>query len=147
MKIKTALVIAMLTLPTFAFAKAQSSTIDLGGAVAAPGKQAVINLNKLMDGVVYVVNCTVRSNDTSKQAFDMVQLSTNQMGMTASFTMNGQDLGINNQGKLPATADVNLQATSVTKPLSTMGFDFSMTLLNLDDTDTITLSNCYANPA
>ncbi len=147
MKIRTALVIAMLTLPTFAFAKAQSSTIDLGGAVAAPGKEAVIDLNKLLEGVNYVVNCTVRSNDVSKQPFDMVQLSTDQIMITPSFTLNNTDVGVNNQAKLPATADVSLQATNVQRLSGGMVQDFYMTLRNLDDTDTITLSNCYANPA
>lgn len=146
MKIKSALVIAMLSLPAFAFAKAQTSTIELGNAVAAPLAIAEISLDALLDDVVYEVDCTLHSDGKSNQANDVIQLFSSQNN-SAIFVLNGVPVSsMNDQAKLATKSDVTLKAYEVEKSGQFPGSKLTLSIRNLDDTDTIAITNCVANP-
>ena len=122
----------------------KSSTIQLGSIQIKPEQSGQISLEKLQDQVVYNVTCTI-ADATNNQNRPIIGFHVESCsGANNNFIFNNRDLGFMCAGNHQVTLDPNpnntLQARNV--------FDWNTTLsfINTDDTDTIAINNCVANP-
>ena len=110
--------------------------VDLNVGVIKPGETIVINLDKLASGIEYKLNCTLTSDHTSGKPYNLIQITTPTnspaIGVNAEETMPGS-----HQYKLPATKNSYLYG-NIHKEIGDISIN------NLDNTDSITLSGCHA---
>jgi hypothetical protein len=96
-----------------------------------------INLDKLLSDVNYRISCLISSNGISKQDYDDIQIITSLD--TGDLSVNGNSLSKLNQTNIPVGAPAAFNAYNVhSYPL--------ISVRNLDDTDTLTVFDCYAKP-
>lgn len=131
-------------LPVINSAHALSSLISLPGGVAAPLSEQTISLDKLRDGVTYNVRCTLESDNKSNQEVNYIQvMSSGNFGINANFAVNDQPL---NAGGI-AQASISAKNSNTFDTYSVNATFRSITVRNLDDTDSVIIKNCYALPS
>lgn len=140
-KIYTTLAITLLACsPLLSTASTFSSKIALTGGDISPNQDLEIFFNNLLESVVYTVQCdTITSNGKSKQANDFIALYSADFYLVPS--INGNYLMSHPwQASISTTETNNLNLKNVTRSSA------SIIIRNLDDTDTISVKNCYALP-
>lgn len=139
MKIRNVLAISILSfIPLCSSAGTHSSKIFLNGGVIAPNHDVEILFNNLLESVAYKVSCEITSDNKAKQENDYVALNASDHKIQP--VMNGTSLNQLWQTKISAKDMNELTLYGVTSASA------SMVIRNLDDTDTLTVKNCYALP-
>ncbi|GEM_PF-4922355 len=135
--------ISMITLSMFVsgmvVASPNTSEILLAGGQARYNQNIIISLDQLLANVDYIVSCEIASNHKSKQTFDDIQIFTYYHH--SIFSVNGTVLASHGQINIPTNSGVSFVASSVIKE------DSYMAIRNLDNVDTIMVSNCVAQPS
>ena len=110
--------------------------VDLKVGLIETGETIVINLDELIPGHMYVLSCILTSNHISGKPYDLIQVTTPtnspKLGLTADETTPGS-----HQYNLPTNKN-NYLYGNIYKDIG----DISIT--NLDNTDSVLLSNCHA---
>ena len=147
-QIKKILAVTVLTmLPVLGHAAMFSSKIALQGVVAGPLKDQDVELDKLLDGVVYDIECTIVSDNKSNQDSSALIISAHSMYSSPTIYLNKagapmpQPVPSHGQGVISSKQQNILSVEGVMKDARIL------CIRNLDDTDTITIQNCYATPS
>ena len=114
-----------------------SVELVLSGGKIAPNQDIEIRFDKLLENVVYEVQCDVTSDRKTGQDNDYISLFSRDHNMFP--LINGYPLNLW-QAKISAVNVNHLNVHNVKHSSTSLG------ITNLDDTDTITVSNCYALP-
>lgn len=89
--------------------------------------------------MIYEVTCTLQSDGISGQPNDDIHLVSTLYD--SHYTINSVDVDDSGNAKLPTKTDVLLKARNIHNEYKSY-----IEIKNLDNTDTITISNCVANP-
>jgi hypothetical protein len=110
--------------------------VDLNVGTIKPGEQIVIALDKLTPEHLYHLSCVLTSDHASGKTYDVVQLTT---------PTNSSKINVNADETAPGSHHYNLPTNknsyitgNITKEIG------DITIVNLDDADTILLSSCHA---
>lgn len=127
--------IGLLALSANIFALARSSDIKLNDMVITPTGIQGFNFEKLLPQVNYGVTCTITSNGTSNQTEDILQMqfSNENIFIDDSKIFSGQSFTMATGKPIVLTLEEVYKGNFVD-------------IRNLDDTDTIRVSNCVAKP-
>ncbi len=110
--------------------------VDLNVGLIKSGETIVINLDELVPHHMYVLNCILTSDHTSGKPYDLVQVTTPTnsptIGLTAEETTPGS-----HQYNLPTNKN-NYLYGNIYKEIG------NISITNLDNTDSVLLSNCHA---
>lgn len=110
--------------------------VDFPGGMISPGASRTINLDELSPSAVYKLSCVLTSDHVSGRAYNLVQITTPEnyqvIGVDAEETSPGS-----HQYKLPSNKN-NYIYGNIFKDVGTI------TITNLDDTDSVLLSSCHA---
>ncbi|OGT49649.1 MAG: hypothetical protein A3E82_03255 [Gammaproteobacteria bacterium RIFCSPHIGHO2_12_FULL_38_11] len=115
-----------------------SSVIKLDGFQVLPNQISELSFKKLLDGVSYDVTCNISSNGISKQDWDDIQI-------IDSHDLDVQVDNINLKGSTYKQTEISTKETGFITVRTVMNGN-SIKIRNLDDTDTITISNCFGQP-
>ena len=115
-----------------------SSVIKLDGFQVLPNQTSKLSFDNLLNGVSYDVTCNISSNGISKQDWDDIQI----------IDFNDLDVQVDNinlQGSTYKQTEISTKETGFITVRTVTNFN-SISIRNLDDTDTITISNCAGQP-
>lgn len=101
-----------------------------------PNKDFEISFQPLLEGVVYQVNCEIKSNHQSNLNNDFIALYSDD---DLHPIINGIPLKNNWQTTISSINPNRLTLTHITS-------NSSFVIRNLDDVDTITIDGCFALP-
>jgi hypothetical protein len=131
------ILVSMFALTANAFAFARSSTIKLDDFTVSPLHETQMSLAKLPADVNYSISCLISSNGVSKQGWDDIQIITSLD--SNNLRVNGNALAKFNQASISVGSSATFDMYNVnSSPL--------ISVRNLDDTDTLTVFNCFAKP-
>lgn len=125
-----------------------TSVIKLNGGVAKiSGEPVVVSMDPIhVPGAPYVVECTLKSDQKSGQKESYVFVKVDRVdpyseNKTHSFILPYTTKRFSNSMVVLLKGDIRVTITNVIK-----GVDKSIEFSNLDDTDTVTVSECFAEP-
>lgn len=136
-KFRKLLAISVLaTLPVLSHASF-SSKVMLPGGMISPNKDIEISFNQFLESVVYEVSCELTSNGKSNQDSNYIALHSSDYNLKLAIN----DMALNQywQAKISAKESNRLTIKNATGASSII-------IVNLDDTDSIIVKNCYALP-
>lgn len=130
--------IGLLALSANVFAAALSSDIKLKDIVLKPTESKALEFDKLISEVNYGITCTILSDGVSGQSEDDMQM---QFGGDISIWLNHDDRVYDHQSfTLETKKPIQMEILEVYRD---KGYAY---IRNLDDTDTIHVTNCVAKP-
>jgi len=110
--------------------------VDFPGGMISPGATRLINLDELTSATAYKLSCVLTSDHVSGKTFNVVQITTpanyQVIGVDAEETTPGS-----HQYKLPTNKNSYVYG-NIFKEVG------SISITNLDDTDSVLLSSCHA---
>jgi len=128
--------VCLIALSSNIFAATRSSDISLNDIVLKPTESQAFKFERLLPDVRYEITCAVLSDGASNQAEDVMQMQ-----------FHDEDVWLNNERvfdhqafTMPTRTPINLEIYEVDRTNS------YVVIRNLDDADTIRISNCVAKP-
>ncbi|MCE3268683.1 MAG: hypothetical protein K0R49_935 [Burkholderiales bacterium] len=123
---------------------ANSSTIPLGSIKVLPHQTGKVSLASLQDQIIYNVSCTITDTTNIQNKTIMSFITDTCSGANKDFSLNGKDLGDICLGPFQVALPAQQVNTFVAQ--SVYNWNGNINFINTDDTDTIAVNNCVANP-
>lgn len=141
--IKISVLALVSLLPTLTMALPSSKVMAISSTqTALPLDIAEVEYTALKKETVYDIKCNVTSDDKSLRPTSEIKVFAGNPKF--KFYINDQQLNDSLQGKIKSTATNTIKITGVYRDLISTN---TITVSNIDDTDTITVSNCRAKIA
>ncbi len=110
--------------------------VDLNVGDIKPGEKIVISLEKLIPDHVYKLSCVLTSNHVSGKPYNVVQVTT---------STNSSKVTVNADETSPGSHLYNLPTNKNSYVTGGITKDIGdITIMNVDDADTVLLSSCHA---
>ncbi len=137
---KVSLISLITLLPTFSMAAPPAKIIDMPGTeIALPLDIAEVDYSALKKETVYDIKCKVTSDSKSSHPSSEIKVFAGNPKF--KFFINNQQLNDSLQGKINSSATNTIKVTGVYRDVISTN---TITVSNIDDTDTITVFGCRA---
>lgn len=137
---KISIISLIALLPSLCLALPSSKIIDISSTqTALPLDIAEVEYTALKKETVYDIKCKVTSDDKSLRPTSEIKVFAGNPKF--KFYINDQQLNDSLQGKIKSTATNTIKVTGVYRDMISTN---TITVSNIDDTDTITVSDCRA---
>lgn len=141
---KISVISIIILLPSISMAlPPPSKIIDIPDTqIALPLDIAEVDYSGLKKEIVYDIKCTVTSDDKSLRPTSEIKVFAGNPKF--KFYINDEQLNDSLQGKIKSTQNNTIKVTGVYRDVISTN---TITVSNIDDTDTITVTGCSAKPA